>query len=256
MADKPKQTQKGYVFKIQKYCIHDGPGIRTTIFFQGCPLKCQWCHNPESQSFEYKLIQTDLYSVNTLADEIEKDIVFYEQSKGGVTFSGGEPLSQPDFLFALICEYAKRGIHTCLDTSGYASLDILEKICQKIDMLLFDIKLVNSTMHKKYTNVSFDTVLENLKFLSRKSTVVKIRIPLIPEITDTDNNIDDIISLLLKLKTFRDISLLPFHNTGERKYKTLGIQNHLKGLKPCSQKKTNLIKEKFLKNGFNVTIGG
>ena len=266
MTDTRQPAQKGYIFKIQKYCLHDGPGIRTTIFFQGCPLKCQWCHNPESQCFASNrdqsnpkqniISQVDTYSVSRLTHEIEKDRIFYDQSKGGVTFSGGEPLSQPGFLLNLIKECRKNEIHTCLDTSGYASLNIFKKICQKIDAILFDLKFIDNNMHTKFTNVSLKPVLDNLKFASKKNLAVTIRIPLIPDITDTTDNINGIISFLTSLKNFKDVSLLPFHNTGEGKYETLGMKNHLKGLKPCSTTKINQIKQKFKANGFNVTIGG
>ncbi|MCD4741561.1 MAG: glycyl-radical enzyme activating protein [Desulfobacteraceae bacterium] len=266
MTDTKQSTQKGYIFKIQKYCLHDGPGIRTTIFFQGCPLKCQWCHNPESQSFadktdknkinQNKIGQTDTYSVSKLIYEIEKDRIFYDQSQGGVTFSGGEPLSQPDFLLDIIKECEKKAIHTCLDTSGYASLNVFKEICQKIDMVLFDLKFIDNNMHKQFTNVPLKPVLDSLKFASKNNIAVTIRIPLIPDITDTNDNINGIIFFLTSLKKFKDISLLPFHNTGEGKYETLGMKNHLKGLKPCSTTKINKIKQKFKDNGFNVTIGG
>lgn len=260
MTDTRQLIQKGKIFKIQKYCLHDGPGIRTTLFFQGCPLKCQWCHNPESQSFLNKPDQncpdqTDGYSVDHIINEIEKDCIFYDQSQGGVTFSGGEPLSQPGFLFSLLYECNKREIHTCVDTSGYSSLDVFKEMCQKTDMVLFDLKLIDNDMHKKYTNVPLTTILDNLNFISKKDIPVIIRIPLIPGITDKDKNIDGIISLLSDLKKFKDVNLLPFHNTGEAKYKRLGMKNHLKGVKPCSILKINQIKQRFTDHGFDVIIG-
>ncbi|MCK5312030.1 MAG: glycyl-radical enzyme activating protein [Desulfobacteraceae bacterium] len=244
--------QTGNIFRIQRYCLHDGPGIRTTVFFQGCPLKCQWCHNPESQPFAEILkknntYKPDTYSVSNLVDEIEKDFIFYEQSGGGVTFSGGEPLSQPDFLFDLINECKKKDIHTCIDTSGHAPLEIFKKICQKIDAILFDLKLVDNDEHKQYISAPLKPVVDNLKFLTTTDIAVTIRIPLIPNITDTNDNIDGIIFLLTSLKKFKDICLLPFHNTGEGKYEMLGIKNHLKGLKPYSKIKTDQIKKKIYK---------
>ncbi|MCK5099156.1 MAG: glycyl-radical enzyme activating protein [Desulfobacteraceae bacterium] len=260
MTKSAQLIQTGHIFKIQKYCLHDGPGIRTTIFFQGCPLKCQWCHNPESQPFTDTLknnnpYKPDTYSVSHLVNEIEKDLIFFDQSGGGVTFSGGEPLSQPGFLLDLINECKKKEIHTCVDTSGYAPLDTFKKISQNIDMVLFDLKLHCPDRHKQYTDASLEPVLDNLKFLATANLAVKIRIPLIPDITDTNDNINDIISLLTSLKRFKDVSLLPFHNTGEGKYETLGMKNYLKGLKPCSKIKTDQIKQKFTDNGFNITIG-
>jgi pyruvate formate lyase activating enzyme len=246
---------KGQIFKIQKYCLHDGPGIRTTVFFQGCPLKCRWCHNPESQSCTDKIINhSEIYSADSIIHETEKDLIFFDQSGGGVTFSGGEPLSQPDFLFYLLDQCRKRQIHTCIDTSGHSPLDVFKGVCQKTDMILFDLKLIDNKLHKKYTGVTLKPVLDNLEFLSKENVDVIIRIPLIPGITDNKNNIDGIISLLIKLEKFKDVSLLPFHNTGEGKYETLGIKNHLKGVKPCSKIRTDQIKQKFAKNGFNITI--
>lgn len=247
-----QHTTQGRIYKIQKYCLHDGPGIRTCLFFQGCPLKCQWCHNPESQSFTGK---ADTYSVHALVNEIEKDLIFYDQSKGGVTFSGGEPLSQAEFLLDMIEECRKRQIHTCIDTSGHCCSTVFKKICNKVDMVLFDIKLIDDDLHRQFTGVSVKDILDNLQFLSTVNTPVKIRIPLIPKITDTDDNIDDILSLLADFKRFKDVNLLAFHNTGQGKYEKLGMKNLLKELQPGS-KKTDEIEKKFKQNGFTVTIGG
>ncbi len=262
MTKTDQPAQQGYLFRIQKYCLHDGPGIRTTLFFQGCPLNCQWCHNPESQPFANAKNQDDSenvctyskYSIDDLINEIEKDLIFFDQSQGGVTFSGGEPLSQPDFLLDMIEKCKKRDIHTCLDTSGYSSLKIFKKVCQNVDMILFDIKLIDNDLHTLFTGVSLEPVIENLQFLSNENIAVKIRIPLIPGITDKSRNIDGIITLLTNLRKFRDISLLPFHSTGEGKYETLGIKNRLKELKPLSKIKIEKIRQKFTNHGFHVTI--
>ena len=252
---------QGQIFKIQRYCLHDGPGIRSTVFFQGCPLKCQWCHNPESQVFANELSSGSThkcyqYSINNVIKEIEQDLIFFDQSQGGVTFSGGEPLSQPEFLLSLIRQCKKKEIHTCLDTSGYAQTSTFKSVCQKIDMVLFDIKLVDDRLHEKYTGASFKPVLKNLKALTGTAIDVKIRVPLIPGITDTNDNINGIISLLTSIKKFKDVYLLPFHNTGEGKYEKLGEKNKLKGIKPCSKTKTDEISRQFKKNGFNINIGG
>jgi len=255
------KTAEGYIFKIQRYCLHDGPGIRTTIFFQGCPLRCQWCHNPESQVFIKKAGRADkghITSISTgkIVEEIEKDSMFHDQSGGGVTFSGGEPLAQPEFLIHMLDQCRKRAVHTCVDTSGYASRGIMEKVSRKSDIILFDIKLTSNGDHIKYTGKPFKPVLENLQLLAGTNRAVKIRIPLIPGITDKKNNIDQIIALLLELKTFKEINLLPFHNTGSAKYERLGLKNQLKDLMPYPAKKTDQIKQKFTGHGFNVTIGG
>src|SRR3989339_1623066 len=137
------------VFKIQRYSVHDGPGIRTTLFFQGCPLSCPWCHNPESQRMPGKIDPEDMdVLADALMEEIEKDIIFYDDSGGGVTFSGGEPLSRPQLLFRLLNQCREKEIHTCLDTSGYADFETLLIASQKSDLTLYDIKLADEVVHE------------------------------------------------------------------------------------------------------------
>ena len=245
------------VFKIQRYSVHDGPGIRTTLFFQGCPLSCPWCHNPESQRMPGKI---DLEEMDVLADalmeEIEKDIIFYDDSGGGVTFSGGEPLSRPQLLFRLLNQCREKEIHTCLDTSGYADFETLLIASQKSDLTLYDIKLSDEVVHEALLGKTGSLVLNNLRLLSDRKANIRIRFPLIPKMTDTEENIKGVISFLMNHTIYRDIHILPFHKAGEGKYAVLKMKNHMKDIKMPSPERVANVKKQFESHGFNVTIGG
>lgn len=262
-----------YVFKIQRYCLHDGPGIRTTVFFQGCPLSCAWCHNPESQAMEVvpRLISTmesDLTQagsgaetisgelVEILVREIEKDQIFYDESDGGVTFSGGEPLSHPDLLLALVAACRDRGIHTCLDTSGFAPFNILKAAATAVDLVLFDIKIVADKDHLAFTGKPVGLVLENLKKLSSLKVNLKLRFPLIPFMTDTRENRDQIMAFLTQETRFRQIHILPFHATGLAKYERLKKNYKLKQITPPTAEQVEKVRQMFEAGGFKTTIGG
>ncbi|MBD3226410.1 MAG: radical SAM protein, partial [Caldithrix sp.] len=174
---------KGIVFDLKKYAIHDGPGIRTTVFLKGCPLDCWWCHNPESRAsqpesqgdFRQRRAVDLLYTeegligkeltVAQVLSEVQKDQVFYEESGGGVTFSGGEPLIQAKFLKALLEAHQKAGLHTAVDTSGYAPYETFAGINANVDLYLYDLKLMDDTLHQKYIGVSNRLILQNLKKL-------------------------------------------------------------------------------------------
>ena len=245
------------IFKIQRYSIHDGPGIRTTLFFQGCPLSCRWCHNPESQAMPMKIKAEDMGRVVTgLMEEIEKDLIFYDESGGGVTFSGGEPLSQPELLFELLDLCREKEIHTCLDTSGYGDGKILLKAAGKSDLILYDIKMIDEMAHTEYTGKSAWPVRDNLKQLSKVKANIRLRFPLIPQMTDTDENIGGIIAFLKEETIYRDIHILPFHKAGEAKYTALNRKNYLQDIEPPSRKEVERVKEQFESRGFNVTNGG
>ena len=204
----------GYIFDIKKYSVNDGPGIRTTIFFKGCPLNCWWCHNPESQNSESEEIDNCLFRWNLSYDqskrskigsqvivdevmkEIEKDIPFYEESNGGATFSGGEPMLQIDFLQSLLAECKRKDIHTAIDTTGYAPLSDFEKIYDYTDIFLYDLKLMDDKIHFEYCGVSNKLIHENLISLSSRGNKIILRLPIIPTITDTEENINQTISNL------------------------------------------------------------
>lgn len=249
--------EKDFIFKIQRYSIHDGPGIRTTIFFKGCPLSCHWCHNPESQAMPLKINEEDLGRITAgLMEEIKKDLIFYDDSGGGVTFSGGEPLCQPRLLFRLFDQCRQNEIHTCLDTSGYADGKILLQAAKKADLILYDIKLIDEKDHRAFTGKDVKPVLGNLKELSKQKIDVSLRFPLIPNMTDIDDNIGRIIDFLKKNTIYRRIHILPFHRAGDGKYQSLGMVNHMENIKPPSLKRVAKVKEQFESRGFSVIIKG
>ena len=174
------KTDSGIIFNIKHFAVHDGPGIRTTVFFKGCPLSCRWCHNPESINPNLEEIEVPYARVSVTAkkcgkdtvgkkvqvseimSEVLKDVIFYDESGGGITISGGEPLMQPDFLFSLLKECKIHNIHTCVDTSGYAPRKIIESIVDYVDLFLYDIKLLDNEEHVRYTGVKNDRIFQNL----------------------------------------------------------------------------------------------
>lgn len=259
------------IFDIRRFSINDGPGIRTTVFFKGCPLSCRWCHNPESQSFISQGIKKNIMIDNkelikqekcgiimdtkSIMEIVLKDILFYDTSDGGVTISGGEPLSQPAFLKDILNKCRKKSINTCIDTSGYVHPDDFTDITPLADMFLYDIKFIDDKKHKEYTGSENNYILENLLYLDSNNISYRIRVPLIPGITDTKENINDIASFLKRLKNLRYISLLPFHETGNEKYKRFKIKNKCRGLKPLTISKINQIKEYFYPFKCCISIG-
>jgi pyruvate formate lyase activating enzyme len=251
----------GVIFDIKRFAIHDGRGIRTTVFFKGCPLNCHWCHNPESQKKEpeetpAKKTIGQRVSVDEVMAEIEKDILFYDESGGGVTFSGGEPLLQVLFLKALLDECKKRDIRTILDTSGYAASHIFDSIIDKVDLFHYDLKLMDNELHRKYTGVTNRQINENLKTLSRRKKNVVIRFPVIPGITDTPENLTEISEFISSLKGINKIDLLPYHRTAADKYRRLNKEYLLDGLIPPAKKEMTELKDYFTALGFKVKIGG
>jgi pyruvate formate lyase activating enzyme len=248
---------QGIIFDIKRFAIHDGPGIRTTVFFKGCPMKCPWCHNPESQkkcpervgNNGKKEIIGKKQSVAEVMREIEKEVVFYDESRGGVTFSGGEPLVQPQFLLALLKECRKRDIHTTLDTTGCASPKTFKSIIDKVDMFLYDLKIMDEQNHIRCTGVSNRRVIENLKTLSKNEKKVIIRFPVIPGITDTEENIKAVGTFVSSLKNISEIDLLPYHRTAEGKYRRLKKENIMKTMRvmPPSDERMEEIKQLFKK---------
>jgi len=264
----------GLIFDIKRYAIHDGPGIRTTVFFKGCPLSCWWCHNPEGKSFSLELmiwpdrcigcqtcvevcpnsavlvvngsIVTDRdrckvcgtcaekcpanareivgkrISVDELIKEIRKDVLFYEESGGGVTVSGGEPLAQPEFLHEFLRACKKEDIHIALDTSGYAETGVLLKISKNVDLFLYDLKIMDDKKHKLYTGVSNELILKNLRELSLLGKKVFVRFPLIPGVNDDEENLHAAGKFISGLRNVEEIDILPYHKLGVEKAKRLG----------------------------------
>jgi pyruvate formate lyase activating enzyme len=265
---------KGYIFDIKKFSIHDGPGIRTTVFMKGCPLNCWWCHNPESKKIEpeefpgctfrwsnsYSADNRDVIGKEAFTDEvmreIEKDFLFYEESGGGATFSGGEPMLQTDFLLSLLTECKSKDISTAVDTTGYAPFKNFEKIYNVADIFLYDLKLMDEDAHIKYTGVSNKIIHENLERLSSNGKRVILRIPIIPGITDTNENIERTIGYISSLRNITEVDLLPFHKTANSKYEKMKKENKLPNIEPPANEAMEKLKKKFSLLGCTIKIGG
>lgn len=267
--------QKGTIFNIQRFAIHDGPGIRTTVFFKGCPLRCWWCHNPEShktlpekiegcnlrrgfdQSFSMGKDEVGKeISVDELVNEIVKDKIFYEESDGGVTFSGGEPLMQPEFLIELLKECNSNGIYSAIDTSGYADTEIINQVAPYSDLFLYDLKMMNDEFHQKYTGVSNQLILKNLIELDQLGKKIILRIPIVPEITDSEENLRSIRGFVSYLNNLIEVNLLPYHRIGEGKYKKYGKENKMDNTESPDSKNLENIKQFFSELKCRVKIGG
>ncbi len=257
----------GLIFDLQKFAIHDGPGIRTTVFMKGCPLNCWWCHNPEGLRCEPEKIEIknrrlreeffgQEVSTVELMTEIKKDIIFYEQSNGGVTFSGGEPMNQIEFLDEMLRLCKKNGISTAVDTSGYVPFDYFEKIYDLVDLFLYDLKIMENNLHQKYTGVSNKLILDNLIKLADRGNKIIIRIPIIPYITDSRENLDDIADFLAPLENITDICLLPYNKLGEDKRERFGLANNLGKLATQENEEMNRLAVCFDSSRFRVKIKG
>ena len=262
----------GIIFDIKRFAVHDGPGIRTTVFFKGCLAHCWWCHNPESQSseiqtvtksntldhmiFESNEIVGRQISVDELFEEIKKDAIYFDESGGGVTFSGGEPLMQPEFLESILKLCKEANIHITLDTTGYCEPEIIRSIYKYIDLFLYDLKIIDDKMHQKYTGLSNNQILENLKFLQSKKKNIIIRYPVIPAVTDTEDNINRLIEFLQANNGIHEINILPFHRIANHKYVRFQIENKMNKTKEPSKTEIENIKNRFESAGFTASIGG
>jgi pyruvate formate lyase activating enzyme len=258
------------IFDIRRYTIHDGPGIRTTVFFKGCPLRCQWCHNPESQEasvelvavkrildgkeFETKLAVGSWQLAVEVINEIEKDEVFYMESGGGVTFSGGEPLMQADALAELLKLCKVKGFHTAIDTCGHAEPAAVKKIMPLADLWLFDLKLMNDLVHIEFTGVSNELALKNLEMLAREGKEIIIRFPLVPGITDGHENLEEIASLMKNLGLER-VDILPYHAIAKEKYRRMGKTNLLENLKEPDAEAVEQVVDFFKEMGLKAEKG-
>ena len=296
-----------FIFNVQKFCVHDGPGIRTTIFFKGCPLSCAWCHNPESQDFAPEVlvnvekctscqqclpacpagairatgegIVTDRASCRACGDcadeclqgareiagrhatiaelltEIEKDRVFYEQSGGGVTLSGGEVLCQPEAARDLAQACKSRGIHVAIDTCGHAPYENLARLLDCADLFLYDLKHLDSLQHRKFTGQDNHLILDNLLRLSATGQSIHLRIPLIENFNADDAHIESVARFVRQLNLTR-IDLLPYHNTGSSKYERLGRRYDPAGFAAPAPERLARIAAVLRQVHPNVTIGG
>jgi pyruvate formate lyase activating enzyme len=243
----------------------DGPGIRTTIFMKGCPLRCLWCCNPECQEFypetnslfpqKGERVFGKRMTVSSVMDVVSKDIPFYRNSGGGVTIAGGEPTAQPEFVLQLIKVCRQLGIHVALDTCGYTISEQASMALEQADLLLFDLKVVDPGEHLQYTGCSNELILANLKRLAELDKAVIIRIPLIPGYTDTLENIASIAQFLTAIGDWmpQQIDLLPYHKGGLIKYEMLGRKPAINsGLNPPSHEHILELKRNLEGRGFRV----
>lgn len=271
--------QKGLVFNIQRFSIHDGPGIRTVVFLKGCPLKCIWCSNPESQSFSPEMFfspvkcigcgkceesvdacPTDArvragkeMTVSEVMREIEKDIKFYRRSDGGVTFSGGEPLMQWEFVKELAKLLKAKGIHTAVETTGFAPWEVFYGAVEDIDLILYDLKAYDPEIHQRYTGADNVLILENARKITESKKVI-FRIPVIPGFNDSLSSMEGLAEFIHSCKPDAEVNIIPYHGLGGSKYERLGKNYELMNVLPPSNESLNKIKEIFTSKGLNTEI--
>ncbi|MGA2269739.1 MAG: glycyl-radical enzyme activating protein [Bryobacteraceae bacterium] len=289
-----------------RYSTQDGPGIRTTVFFKGCPLSCWWCHNPESQSSQPELLyfeercrhcgdclaacpehaieQVDgivrtsalcrrcghctevcqaearqiagrRLTISEILTEIEKDLVFFEESRGGVTLSGGEPLAQPRVASALLGACRELGIGTVLETCGYAPSGVFLDVALGADLVLFDLKLMDPARHKQYTGVSNRRILRNLEELVARGRAVTVRIPVMPGINDAEDEIRHFARYLAALPASQ-VELLPYHHIGAGKYQRLGLTYRLRDARPPAEADLARFSDALARAGVSVRVRG
>ena len=264
----------GVIFSVKRYSIHDGPGIRVTFFMKGCPLGCIWCHNPEGISpLREKIIRTNrvggkdfcreeevgkFYTVTDITDILDQEKVFINRSGGGITFSGGEPLLQSDFLLEALKACKTKGYHTVVDTAGYASCDNYKAIIPYTDIFLFDLKHLDDDRHYELTGVSNKLILENYMMLLNNAKEMIVRIPVIPGINNSSGHMGRMKKYIEGSKTagLKKINLLPYHKIGSSKYKRFGRDWKMEGIEPPSKAEMSLLKELFSETGVKVKIGG
>jgi pyruvate formate lyase activating enzyme len=297
----------GMIFDIQRFSLHDGPGIRTLVFIKGCPLRCRWCSNPESQSPDPEVIFYDekcigcgecmkvcplgealrdnwpvdrenctgcgscveecyaearkLVGRKVHVDEVLgvvlRDRVFYEQSGGGVTVGGGEPLAQADFVAELLRKCREQKIHTAVETCGFASWQAMEKVLQYTDLLLYDLKHMDTEIHKKYTGAGNERILENAKKASKIAPEMVVRFPLIPTINSSQENIRSLAQFIRsELHRVNRVDILPYHSIGASKSIRLGREYSLEGIEPLKKHEIDKAKAVLESQGLRVTIGG
>lgn len=254
------------LFAIKRFAVHDGPGIRTTLFFQGCPLRCAWCHNPESLSMHSPARQTDTfsydtnqcrrYSVDELLTEASRDAVFFASSGGGITLSGGEPLLHTAFLREFLPVAHQQGLHIALDTSGHAPQQDFTSILPWCHLVLYDLKSQDAARHKQWTGHTNERILANLAELASTGIPIWIRFPLIPEVNDTPAELDALCSLLASTPHIQQINLLPLHTIAQHKYHKLGLPSCYEKLQEPTEYRIDEINKKLSATGIPVVQGG
>lgn len=255
---------KGRIFDIQRFSVHDGPGIRTIFFLKGCFLRCKWCCNPESQSHDIekmmvngkeKIMGRDV-SVGELIEIAQKDRIYYMRSGGGVTLSGGECLFQSEFSKDLLKACKEQGINTCIETTLFSDFSKIEPLIEYLDVCLMDIKHINSEKHKQFTGVNNEIILKNARLMADRVKKLIIRVPVIPTFNDTSEEIADISNFAKSLNGVNEIHLLSYHKLGYDKYMGLS-REYLMGDEPLIEKdKFDLLVESAKKSGLTVKVGG
>ena len=256
---------KGRLFDIQRYSIHDGPGIRTVVFFKGCLFHCAWCCNPESQSGEFETMcqkngtcKTVGYdaTVEEVLDVVLKDLPYYRRSGGGMTLSGGEFLLQPDFAFALLCAAKEKGLHTAVETTACVPMPVLEKLLPQIDLVLMDIKHRDPDKHKAFCGYPNSMMLENAPEIARLAKELIVRVPVVPTFNDTEADIRAIAKFAAALPRVEKLHLLPYHRLGMDKYTALGRPYPMGDALPPSDAKMNALLSAAQESGLKCQIGG
>ena len=255
---------KGRIFDIQRFSVHDGPGIRTIVFLKGCFLRCRWCCNPESQNYDIEQMEVggklktmgEDVTVRDVLQIVEKDRKYYRRSGGGITLSGGECLFQADFASALLCGAKQAGINTAIESTGNASYDKIEKLLPYLDLYLMDIKHINSAKHKEFTGAPNELILENAKKIAQNAKELIIRVPVIPGFNDTEQEIRDIAKFTASLPNVKKIHLLPYHRLGLDKYKGLGREYKMGDAPLIPKEKMETFKQIATAEGLDCMIGG
>jgi len=303
----PKLDTKGIVFDIQKFSVHDGPGVRTIVFLKGCPLSCRWCCNPESQDNEpqvmfiaqncngckrcFNVCSTGaidftlpsrinhnkcdncgkcvdvcnsealnmagtVRTVEEILIELSKDTIMYRRSGGGITLSGGEVLAQIDFAEELLKGCKSKGWHTAIETSGFASISILERILPHLDLVMLDIKHMDSKKHKEYVGQNNEIILENARIIAKSGKPLVIRIPILTGFNDDEKNIKATANFVNSLEKVKEVHLLPYHRLGQNKYDYLGRKYKMTELKPPLKKDMDYLKKVLESEDLICKIGG
>lgn len=255
---------KGRIFNIQRFSIHDGPGIRTIVFFKGCRMRCAWCSNPESQRWDIETLieggkeKTVGYDVTVeeIMPEILADIPYYRRSGGGVTLSGGEVLCQADFAAELLKACKAAGLHTAIESAASTSYTEIEKLLPYLDLYLMDIKIMDPVKHKEYTGVDNTVILENATRVARSGVQLIVRTPIIPGVNDTAEEVRAISRFAKSLGSVREHHLLPYHRLGQDKYAGLGRSYSFKGVEPPSREKMEYLLSVAEESGLKCQIGG
>ncbi|HWT74016.1 MAG TPA: glycyl-radical enzyme activating protein [Mobilitalea sp.] len=259
-----KKPVTGRIFDIQRFSIHDGPGIRTIIFLKGCRLRCKWCCNPESQEYDIqtmtmqgkpKVIGRDV-TVDEVMEEIKKDLPYYRRSGGGITLSGGEALLQPEFAVELLRTCQEFGINTAIESAGYASFEVIQKYLPYIDYYLMDIKHMNSKKHEEFTGKPNELILENARKIAESGANLIIRVPVIPTFNHTKEEIRAIAAFAKTLPDVKELHLLPYHRLGQDKYEGLGRTYTLSHIEPLDNEYMNGLLEVAKLSGLPCQIGG